>query len=302
MTTRRSFQISLLAAALATGAQAQNTAAPASSVRVLAVHPVVHALASALTQGSAIEVLRPAPATLPPGRLAAFFAGRGAAPLALAAASADAVLGLRSVWPDDPLFPLARRANIRIVEIDAARPLDGALPGLALRSEAGAAPIDSLPWLDPVNLGRMADVIAADLGRLVPAAAAAITTRLAHFKQRLVRCTAQSEAGLAGAANLSVLSLSPRLDYLVSGFNLDLVGRDLRDDDAWTPAALAELSQRLRRDSVAAVLHHRELPATLMQAVQAGGARLIVLRTEGQDPLAELQDNVARLGVLAEPR
>ncbi|MDV3059445.1 metal ABC transporter substrate-binding protein, partial [Pseudomonas paracarnis] len=34
---------------------------------------------------------------------------------------------------DDPLYPVARRSNIRIVEVDAARPVDGGLPGIAVQ-------------------------------------------------------------------------------------------------------------------------------------------------------------------------
>ena len=56
-----------------------------------------------------------------------------------AAQQADAVIGVRSIWRDDPLYPMARRSNIRIVEIDAARPVDGALPGIA-EFDAGACP------------------------------------------------------------------------------------------------------------------------------------------------------------------
>ena len=53
------------------------------------------------------------------------------------------------------------------------------------------------------------------------------------------------------------------------------------------------------RDAVAAVLHHRELPPALAQAVQAAGVRTIVLQTEGRDPLGELRENSQRLSALA---
>jgi hypothetical protein len=66
-----------------------------------------------------------APANLPASRQPSYFS-RGGASLAKAAQQADAVIGVRSIWRDDPLYPMARRSNIRIVEIDAARPVDGA--------------------------------------------------------------------------------------------------------------------------------------------------------------------------------
>ncbi len=294
---RRRFLVHTGLLALAAGcAPALAQTAPA---RLLVSHPVVASLTQALVRDTGIAVLRPVPETLPPNRQTAFFTGRGAAGLAQAAREADAVIGLRSIWPDDPLFPLARRQNIRLIEIDAARPLDASLPGMALREEAGSAA--ALPWLDPVNLGRMADVIAADVGRLVPGARTRLQSNAAALRQQLLTITAQSEARLAAASNVAVFSLSDRLDYLVTGFNLDLVGHDVRDDDAaWTPEALVELTKRLREATVAAVLHHREPPPAVAQALQQAGARLIVLQTEGRDPMAELKENAQRLAAIAQ--
>ena len=282
------------AAMAQTAPAAASAAAPA---RLLVAHPVVASLTTLLVRDTGIVVLRPVPETLPPSRQLAFFAGRGAAGLAEAARQADAVVALRSIWPDDPLFPLARRQNIRLIEIDAARPLDASLPGMALQEQDASA--NALPWLDPVNLGRMADVIAADVARLVPAAKPRIQANVATLRQQLLAITAQSEARLAAASNLAVFSLSDRLDYLVNGFNLDLAGADARADEEWTPAALADLTKRLRAATVAAVLHHRDLPPAVADAVQQAGVRAIVLQTEGRDPVAELRENSQRLGAIA---
>jgi hypothetical protein len=303
MTTRLSPSAWCLAglltlSAVGSPAMAQTAAVTAAPTRLLVAHPVVAALTTTLVRDTGIVVLRPVPETLPANRQLAFFTGRGATGLGDAARQADAVVALRSIWPDDPLFPLARRQNIRLIEIDAARPLDASLPGMALQEQQGAA-VNALPWLDPVNLGRMADVIAGDVARLVPAARPRVQANVAALRQQLLGITAQSEARLATASNLAVFSLSDRLDYLVNGFNLDLAGTDARADEAWTPEALADLTQRLRSASVAAVLHHRELPPALAQAVQQAGVRSIVLLTEGRDPVGELRENSQRLGAIA---
>src|SRR5690606_11450330 len=84
---------------------------------------------------------------------------------------------------------LARRSNIRIVEIDAARPVDGALPGVALQANSD---MRGYPWLNPVNLGRMADVIATDLERLAPSAQPALQGNLAGLKRSLVALAADA--------------------------------------------------------------------------------------------------------------
>ena len=119
-------------------------------------------------------------------------------------------------------------------------------------------------------------------------------------RQQLLSLSAQSEARLAAASNVAVFSLSDRLDYLVSGFNLGLVGGDAREDAAWTPEASAAFAQQLKALQPAAVLHHREVPPALAQAVQQASVRLIVLQTEGRDPLGDLRTNAERLGAIAQ--
>jgi len=284
--------------ALCVGASAA-VAQSAAPTRLLVAHPVVAALTTTLMRDTGIEVLRPVPETLPASRQLAYFTGRGAAGLGEAARQADAVVALRSIWPDDPLFPLARRQNIRLIEIDAARPLDASLPGIAL--QGGDVSSNALPWLDPVNLGRMADVIASDVARLVPDAQPRIQSNVSALRRQLLATSAQLESRLAAATNLTVFSLSDRLDYLVSGFNLDLAGTDARADEGWSPDALAELTRRLHSASVVATLHHREPPPALAQAVKQAGARTIVLWTEGRDPAGELRENAERLGGIASP-
>src|SRR5690606_41440505 len=125
--------------------------------------------------------------------------------------------GVRSILPDDVMYPLSRQSNIRIVEIDAARPVDRALPGIALQPNSDAS---SYPWLSPVNLGRMADIIAADLGRLAPDAQAALQSNLAGIKHGLVEASAAAEASLAPVDNVTVGSLSDRLHSLTASLNL----------------------------------------------------------------------------------
>ncbi|TBU82113.1 metal ABC transporter substrate-binding protein [Pseudomonas daroniae] len=268
----------------------------AKDVSVLVSQPITFGLASDLLEGTPVRIERAAPANLPASRQVSYFAGRGASTLHKVAADADAAIALRSLWPEDPLYPMARRSNIRIVEIDAARPVDGALPGIATQAEsAGENDLASYPWLAINNMGRMADVMAADLVRLAPDAKGKVEQNLATLKQRLLKLNARSEAELAKADNLSVYSLSNRLDYLVSGLNLDLVSSDSRDDRDWDTESLNALTTALKEDDVALVLHHRKPSQPVADAVKAAGIALLVLETENDDPLAELEGNVDSL-------
>ncbi|MGZ0783989.1 metal ABC transporter solute-binding protein, Zn/Mn family [Pseudomonas saponiphila] len=276
------------------GNTALHSASAQQPLTVLASLPVTFGLGQLLLQGTAIKLERAAPANLPGSRQTAYFTGRGAPALSQLALKADAVIGLRSIWPDDPLYPNARRSNIRIVEIDAARPVDGALPGVALQPGQRDG-LNAQPWLSSNNLGRMADVLAADLARLAPEAKPQIESNLAGLKQRLLKLSAASETRLAEADNLSVLSLSEHFGYLVSGLNLELVGVDARADNEWTPEALQKLQAQLKEHDVALVLHHRQPSEALKAAISAGGSQLLVLQTDSADPLGELEGNLQQV-------
>jgi ABC-type Zn uptake system ZnuABC Zn-binding protein ZnuA len=263
----------------------------AKPVKVLASLPITYGLADVLLKGTDVQLVRAAPANLPGSRQVAYFTGRGAPALSALAQGADAAIGLRSLWPDDPLYPVARRSNIRIVEVDAARPVDGGLPGIAVQPGAIDG-LNSQPWQSSNNLGRMADVMAADLSRLAPDAKTRIDGNLAALKQRLLKLNADSEARLAKADNLSVVSLSDHFAYLISSLNLEALSTDARPDAEWTPDALGKLTAELKDNDVAVVLHHRHPSEAVKAAVAAGGARLLVLNVDGADPVAELESNV----------
>ncbi|KDD67387.1 metal ABC transporter substrate-binding protein [Pseudomonas mandelii PD30] len=264
----------------------------AKPLRVLASLPITYGLGEVLLKGTDVNLERAAPANLPGSRQTAYFTGRGAPALAKLATDADAVIALRSLWADDPLYPISRRSNIRIVEVDAARPVDGALPGIAVQPGNKVDGLNSQPWLSSNNMGRMADVMAADLVRLAPAAKPKIEANLATLKQRLLKLSADSEARLASADNLSVMSLSDHFGYLIGGLNLELIGLDARPDAEWTPEALKQLGAALKDNDVAVVLHHRQPSEAVKAVIAEAGSRLVVLSVEAADPVAELEGNV----------
>lgn len=272
-----------------------NTSFAADSARplhVLASLPITYGLGEVLLKGTNVKLERAAPANLPGSRQTAYFTGRGAPALAKLATDADAVIGLRSLWADDPLYPISRRSNIRIVEVDAARPVDGALPGIAVQPSNKVDGLNSQPWFSSNNMGRMADVMAADLVRLAPEAKPKIEENLAALKQRLLKFSADSEARLASADNLSVMSLSDHFGYLIGGLNLELIGLDARPDAEWTPEALKQLGETLKDNEVAVVLHHRQPSEAVKAVIDEAGSRLLVLSVDAADPVGELEGNV----------
>ncbi|CAI8721405.1 ABC-type metal ion transport system, periplasmic component/surface adhesin [Pseudomonas sp. IT-P12] len=289
-----SFSLRQLTLAVALCGLANTTFAvdSAKPLHVLASLPITYGLGEVLLKGTHVNLERAAPANLPGSRQSAYFTGRGAPALAKLATDADAVIGVRSLWADDSLYPISRRSNIRIVEIDAARPVDGALPGIAVQPGNKVDGLNSQPWLSSNNMGRMADVMAADLVRLAPAEKPTIETNLAALKQRLLKFSADSEARLASADNLSVMSLSDHFGYLVGSLNLELIGVDARPDAEWTPESLKQLTATLKDNDVAVVMHHREPSDAVKAAITEAGSRLVVLSIDAADPVAELEGNV----------
>lgn len=296
MLTLRTLTLALaLTGALSNTLQAAEPATASEQVRVLASLPITYGLGQILLKDSGVVLERAAAANLPGSRQTAYFTGRGAEALRDLSVKADAVIGLRSLWPDDPLYPNARRSNIRIVEIDAARPVDGSLPGIAVQPGQGIDGLNSQPWLASNNMGRMADVIAADLVRLAPAAKPSIDANLARLKQQLLKLSAASEASLASADNLSVVSLSDRFGYLIGGLNLELIDTQALTDEQWTPQAVEKLSATLKDNDVAVVLDHRQPPAPVKAAIEAAGSKLLVLGIDGADPVAELEGDINQI-------
>lgn len=289
-----SFSLRQLTLAMALCGLAHSTFAADSAkpLRVLASLPITYGLGEVLLKGTDVSLERAAPDNLPGSRQTAYFTGRGAPALVKLATDADAVIGLRSLWADDPLYPIARRSNIRIVEVDAARPVDGALPGIAVQPGNKVDGLNSQPWLASNNMGRMADVMAADLVRLAPTAKPKIEANLAALKQRLLKLSADSESRLASADNLTVMSLSDHFGYLIGGLNLESVGLDARPDAEWTPEALKQLGTTLKEHDVALVLHHRQPSEALKAVISEAGSRLVVLSSDAEDPVAELEGNV----------
>lgn len=277
-------------------------------IRLLVAHPVVAGLARQLLAGSTrFELVPVVPARLPAGRIPALLAGRGQQALLAEAVRAEAVLSLRSVWPDDQLYPLARRANIRLIEIDVANPVEGDLPGISLLpsedagegrggagddggKDAGGAGtktgvLFSQPWQDPANLARMAALMADALARLEPAEAGRLQANRQAIAHRLQQAQAAATARLARADDVSVLLLSPRLQVLAAALQLEPL--------PWQPPARASglaqaLDEVLAGGQVRVVLAHARLDEALAARIEQAGARLVVLSENAADPVAAL--------------
>lgn len=276
-------------------------------LRVLVAHPVVRGLARQICEGTSIQLHTVVPERLPASRQPSYLAGRGLDALLAAAADAQAVLGLRSVWPDDQLYPLARRANIRIVEIDAANPVEGDLPGISIGggtdSIHGAGlqstgVLTAQPWQHSANLARMATLIAEALARLAPGQAQRLHANAAVIHHRLQQAEADTHLALARADSVDVLLLSPRVQVLANALQLDVLPWQPPADDAGLVPSLT-LALQTHRPRV--VLSHSQPDAAVAQAITQAGAVLVVLAENAPDPVQALAQAMHAIATAMQP-
>lgn len=278
----RTGMLALYGLLAATSRAAENTAPT-----VLTGMQATYSIASALTQGTPIQV-RNIPADGRELALQKDYIERRAATLAPVFAAGTAVITITNAWPEDPLYRFAREANIRIVNIDAAVPWSTSIPGVALADQpvsnvdwarAGGPATGTAPyfWLGISNTIRMADIVAHDLAALFPESAATIARNLDQFKRSLLGLRAEYQGRLIESGADVVFALTGDFVYLTNDMGLLVDGYLIRQDAQWTAQELAGLTRHLREHGIQLVLH-RWMPAQPIQdAIRAGGARLAVL-------------------------
>lgn len=264
---------------------AAHAGASSEICRVLAALPAVHAITSALAEGTGIETIR-----LPEGAAVPMEAQANALARLQSGVfmKAEAVVTLRSLWRADPLYPAARRRNLRIVEIDASRSWDAAKPGLSVLE----TPKDNVPWaappgpdagpspyawLSPDNGMRMAALIAADLERLSRPDANRIRQNLAALEGRLRRLKAEYGARMATQRDPRVLSLAGEFAYMLGDFGVFVEGWYLKQDVDWSDGDRSALSRYLHERGIRLVVHKWKPDERIVEAIEKGGARLLVL-------------------------
>lgn len=265
---------------------------------VLTCLQATYSFASVLTKGTSIKVVDLSSAGYPMKRLNSYFK-KHEEQIKGYFTKADAVITIRNVWKQDPLYVYARKRNIRVIEIDASTPFDPDLTGVSvLEVPSGAAllpgargnvspgkdrrAISPYIWLSLSNASKMLGVIAADLKRLSPADAAAIAKNLVSFKKELFGLMLEYENRFACLESFDVFGLTDVFPYFTNDLNIHVRGYFLKDDFYWTEEDLANLAMRLQQDNIKVVIHKWEPKPEIVRAIKGAGARLVVL--DSMDP------------------
>jgi len=208
------------------------------------------------------------------------------------AANADAVLTVSSAWPADPLYKWARRGNLRIVNIDCAKPLDECGAGVPLVEVNGE--YSPFVWRSPANLTRMAAIVSDDLCRLSPGDVKIIKRNLKALQTALFKLRSKYEAAFLELDFVDLAAFTRGYTYLADEFGLDVRFYVLAGEPKWSEADTEEITAKLRIEGVKGVLCPWEPDAKGMKVITDGGAVPIVMyrfdRKASVGPLDALVD------------
>ncbi|NDV28548.1 metal ABC transporter solute-binding protein, Zn/Mn family [Desulfovibrio sp. JC010] len=206
------------------------------------------------------------------------------------AARADAVVAVTSVWAADPLYLWARRGNIRIVDIDAGKPLDGYGAGVPLTEINGT--YVPYVWRSPANLTRMASIVTDDLGRMYPDQAEKINGNLKKLQAALFKLRAEYEDKFLDLESNEFGALTAGYVYLADEFGLNVHFHFLKQEDYWTEGDAQNLGALIKQDEVKTVICPWEPGELAAKVIADSGARAVVLNkfvySKGAAPLEQL--------------
>lgn len=133
--------------------------------------------------------------------------------------------------------------------------------------------------LDPVRMKDAARAIADGLSRNYPEHAATFKRNLADYTAALDRAIARWEREATPLVGKKLVSYHPDLVYFTARFGLVPAGTiEIRPGIDPTPAHVAALEDRMRREKVDVVVRELQYPAGLAETVaEATGARLVEL-------------------------
>ncbi|QJB56955.1 zinc ABC transporter substrate-binding protein [Pseudodesulfovibrio sp. zrk46] len=269
-------------------------------VTVLTSLEVTQAVGEILAKGTSIKVLNVIPKGYSMRGQDAYLKKHQKA-LFKTAASADAVLTVASAWPADPLYKWARRGNIRIVNIDVAKPLDEYGAGVPLVEVDGKS--SPFVWRSPANFTRMASIVSDDLCRLSSPDAEVIKANLKALQTALFKLRSKYEAAFVDLEFVDLAAFTSGYTYIADEFGLDILFYELAPESKWSDADVERIAAQIKREKVKGVLCAWEPDALGTEAIRKGGAIPVVMERfnpdEKADPLEALvgwyEGNLSRL-------
>lgn len=214
---------------------------------ILTATPVTYMLATELTKDTSITTTYLPPKRYGIERLPNWFAGKGQDQVLKQAKPASVAITLSAIWPQEPLFKLARQGNIRLVEIDASQAISPRSQGVAALTLPDGE-VSKYSWLNPTNLNRMSAIVSDDLKRLWPEKANQIEKNHQQFMLSVRHLINAQQKTLIDSEIDSVLLLSSSLEDFASGNQLFVVDRLTKAELEWTKAEEQIIERSIKED------------------------------------------------------
>lgn len=253
-----------------------------SGKTILVSQDFTEAVTEALVANTTLKVVRAIPADYTPD-VHTYYLKKYWSKFAPLAQTAAGAITVASAWPEDPLYRWARRANIRIVHIDAIAPLDGSragVPLLNLSQKTGRSPV---VWNSPGNTARIADIVASDLKMLFPEESKQIQANLNSFKKALFKLRSRFETAFSMADFFEVVALSTNYAYLTEEFGIVVIDSLVKPNAMVSQEELMKLLNRAKAGDVQVILSGREPKKEVRELLLAQGFHIVVLNNFSYD-------------------
>ncbi len=219
--------------------------------RVATAIPALKEIGDVLLQGTDIEMVLAISDQLPLNEYVETMKAEQAR-LDSLAPSITAVLSLRSIMPEDYLFIALRQSNIRIVEIDAAHPLNPTLTAVGtIRNDDGVNPYI---WTSPNSVIRSTEIIGKDLIALFPSKAEQITANIQNLRTEIRVLKSEYDQKFLALERFEVAVIDNAFDYLLMDINL-FVTLDLPSELQCTEDDLAQLRTGAEQKTFSAIVN-----------------------------------------------
>jgi zinc transport system substrate-binding protein len=128
--------------------------------------------------------------------------------------------------------------------------------------------VDTHFWLDPIRLADVADAVAARLGAIDPANAAAYATNAAALRADLVALDTEYAQGLRSCTSRDLVTSHAAFGYLATRYNLHQESvSGLSPDEEPTPAALARVADFVKSEGVTTIFTETLVSAAVARAI-----------------------------------
>lgn len=248
---------------------------PLLAAQVVTAVPALEAIGKELMKKTEISILNPVGKELPLQELEGSIK-ESKGNLDSLAPSICAVLSLRSIMPEDYLYIQLRQKNIRIVEIDAASPLNPTLTSVGtIRTEEG---INPYIWLAPSSVIRMAEIIGKDLVALFPKHQKQIESNLQELRSAIRSLQNEYEQKFLQLDRFEAATMDHSFDYLLKDINL-FVTLQLPGEMSWEENHTKSFKNGVTNKLFTTVVH-RWIPfGDPAEIAKKGGVSFSVLNT-----------------------